>query len=91
MSLIDDLFPNMTQEKGYHNQLTTAIVEIVNELGLVNHAPWTLKLIQVSLEHTPELLYLVNNLFQGSSSIYNFCILYCISSWKCVLFSTMGV
>ncbi|MPC18299.1 Dynein heavy chain 5, axonemal [Portunus trituberculatus] len=47
MSLIDDLFPNMTQEKGYHNQLTTAIGEVVNELGLVNHPPWTLKLIQL--------------------------------------------
>ncbi|XP_050711756.1 dynein axonemal heavy chain 5-like isoform X2 [Eriocheir sinensis] len=47
MSLIDDLFPNMVQEKGYHNQLTTAIGEVVNELGLINHPPWTLKLIQL--------------------------------------------
>lgn len=47
MSLIDDLFPNMVQEKGYHNQLTTSIGEVVNEMGLINHPPWTLKLIQV--------------------------------------------
>lgn len=53
MSLIDDLFPNMVQEKGYHNQLTTAIGEVVNELGLINHPPWTLKLIQASLINIP--------------------------------------
>lgn len=47
MSLIDDLFPNMAQEKGYHNQLTTAINEVVTELGLINHPPWILKLTQV--------------------------------------------
>ncbi|KAG7159115.1 Dynein heavy chain 5, axonemal-like 1 [Homarus americanus] len=47
MSLIDDLFPNMTQEKGYHNQLTLSIAEIVAELGLINHPPWTLKLTQL--------------------------------------------
>ncbi|KAK3864739.1 hypothetical protein Pcinc_029599 [Petrolisthes cinctipes] len=47
MSLIDDLFPNMAQEKGYHNQLTTAINEVVTELGLINHPPWILKLTQL--------------------------------------------
>ncbi|CAL4075211.1 unnamed protein product, partial [Meganyctiphanes norvegica] len=47
MSLIDDLFPNMVQEKGYYNQLATTINEIVQELGLINHPPWTLKLIQL--------------------------------------------
>ena len=47
MSLIDDLFPNMAQDRGYYNQLTTAIEEVVHDLGLINHPPWTLKLIQV--------------------------------------------
>ncbi|ROT80144.1 hypothetical protein C7M84_001143 [Penaeus vannamei] len=47
MSLIDDLFPSMTQEKGYYNQLTTTIADLVSELGLVNHPPWQLKLVQL--------------------------------------------
>ncbi|XP_063608047.1 dynein axonemal heavy chain 5-like, partial [Penaeus indicus] len=47
MSLIDDLFPNMAQEKGYNNHLTNNIAEIVGELGLIQHAPWQLKLIQL--------------------------------------------
>ncbi|XP_076055178.1 dynein axonemal heavy chain 5-like [Oratosquilla oratoria] len=47
MSLINDLFPNTPQEKGHYLQLTTAIAEVVNEIGLINHPPWTLKLIQV--------------------------------------------
>ncbi|KAK3879380.1 hypothetical protein Pcinc_016045 [Petrolisthes cinctipes] len=47
MSLIDDLFPNMSQEKGYYSNLTTAISDIVDELGLINHPPWVLKLIQL--------------------------------------------
>ncbi|XP_068204591.1 dynein axonemal heavy chain 5-like [Palaemon carinicauda] len=47
MSLIDDLFPNMAQEKGYYNQLTTNIAEVVAEMGLINHPPWTLKLVQL--------------------------------------------
>ncbi|XP_076055179.1 LOW QUALITY PROTEIN: dynein axonemal heavy chain 5-like [Oratosquilla oratoria] len=47
MSLINDLFPNTPQEKGHYLQLTTAIAEVVNEIGLINHPPWTLKLIQL--------------------------------------------
>ncbi|KAF2346776.1 ATPase dynein-related AAA domain, partial [Trinorchestia longiramus] len=47
LSLIDDLFPNMAQERGYHSQLTAAIAEVTEEMGLVNHPPWRLKLIQL--------------------------------------------
>lgn len=49
MSLIEDLFPNMVQEKSYNNQLSNAISEILTDMGLVNHQPWALKLIQVSV------------------------------------------
>lgn len=48
MSLIDDLFPNMSQEKGYYSSLTSAISDVVDELGLIYHSPWVLKLIQVN-------------------------------------------
>ncbi|KAA0183269.1 hypothetical protein HAZT_HAZT002978 [Hyalella azteca] len=47
LSLIDDLFPNMSQERGYYSQLTTAIAEVTEEMGLANHPPWRLKLIQL--------------------------------------------
>ncbi|XP_068218270.1 dynein axonemal heavy chain 5-like [Palaemon carinicauda] len=47
MSLIDDLFPNMPQEKGYYSHLTTNISEVVAEMGLLNHPPWQLKLVQL--------------------------------------------
>ncbi|CAL4066410.1 unnamed protein product, partial [Meganyctiphanes norvegica] len=47
MSLIEDLFPHMVQEKCYQSNLTSTIAEIVKDLGLINHQAWTLKLIQL--------------------------------------------
>ena len=47
MSLIDDLFPGLTLDKAGYPDIEQAIADAVEEVKLVNHAPWTLKLIQV--------------------------------------------
>lgn len=46
-SLVSDLFPNQTLEKTSYVELEDAINRQVDAAGLINHAPWTLKLIQV--------------------------------------------
>lgn len=48
MSLIDDLFPGLTLDKAGYPDIEQAIADAVEEAKLVNHPPWTLKLIQVS-------------------------------------------
>ena len=47
MSLINDLFPNITLDKAGYPDLETAIADQVKAAGLINHPAWTLKLIQV--------------------------------------------
>lgn len=47
MSLIDDLFPGLTLDKAGYPDIEQAIADCVEEAKLVNHPPWTLKLIQV--------------------------------------------
>ena len=47
MSLIDDLFPGMEIITATFPNLEQAINNQVEEAGLINHPPWTLKLIQL--------------------------------------------
>ncbi|XP_021362874.1 dynein heavy chain 5, axonemal-like isoform X1 [Mizuhopecten yessoensis] len=47
MSLIDDLFPGITLDKAGYPDMEAAIEKEVTEGGLINHAPWVLKLIQL--------------------------------------------
>ena len=47
MSLINDLFPNLTLEKSGYPELEAAIEEKIQEEKLINHAPWTIKMIQL--------------------------------------------
>ena len=47
MSLVADLFPNMSIEKTIYPNLENAISKKVEEAGLIYHPPWVLKLIQV--------------------------------------------
>ncbi|XP_018911445.2 dynein axonemal heavy chain 5 [Bemisia tabaci] len=47
ISLVADLFPNQVLEKTSYPQLETAIAEQTEQAGLIYHAPWVLKLIQL--------------------------------------------
>ena len=47
LSLISDLFPGITLDTAGYPELETAIERNVNAMGLINHPPWTLKLIQL--------------------------------------------
>ena len=47
MSLIEDLFPGMVLPKAGYPQIESAIANQVQEAKLINHPPWTLKLIQL--------------------------------------------
>lgn len=47
MSLVADLFPNQMLEKTAYPELEEAINKQVDEIGLINHPSWALKLIQV--------------------------------------------
>ncbi|XP_053396215.1 dynein axonemal heavy chain 5-like isoform X3 [Mercenaria mercenaria] len=47
MSLIDDLFPGIVLDKAGYPEMEAAIEKKVTEAGLINHAPWVLKLIQL--------------------------------------------
>ncbi|PAA86956.1 hypothetical protein BOX15_Mlig012039g1 [Macrostomum lignano] len=47
MSLIDDLFPGMQLDKKGYPEIEAAILHQVNEHGLIHHAPWVLKCIQL--------------------------------------------
>lgn len=49
MSLVADLFPNMSIEKTVYPHLEAAISAKVEEAGLIYHSPWVLKLIQVKI------------------------------------------
>ncbi|KAI9141404.1 dynein heavy chain and region D6 of dynein motor-domain-containing protein [Paraphysoderma sedebokerense] len=47
LSLVNDLFPGLTARKGSYPNVETAIHQQLNEAGLINHPPWTLKVIQL--------------------------------------------
>ncbi|XP_052714224.1 dynein axonemal heavy chain 5-like isoform X2 [Crassostrea angulata] len=47
LSLINDLFPGITLDKGGYPDLEGAIARQIDEAKLVAHPPWTLKLIQL--------------------------------------------
>ena len=47
LSLVNDLFPNMQLDKIGYPELDAAINEKIEEAELINHPPWTIKLIQL--------------------------------------------
>ena len=47
MSLVNDLFPNMALDKTGYPELEHAIEDEIAKANLINHAPWSIKLIQL--------------------------------------------
>ena len=47
LSLVNDLFPNLSLEKMQYPELEQAIDEEVQQAKLTNHPAWNLKLIQL--------------------------------------------
>ncbi|KAJ3396765.1 Dynein heavy chain 5, axonemal [Lobulomyces angularis] len=47
LSLINDLFPGLTAKKAVYPSIEAAIDQQLNEVNLINHPPWTLKVIQL--------------------------------------------
>jgi len=48
LSFVSDLFPGIILEKHFHPQLEQALAKELEAACLVNHSPWTFKLMQVS-------------------------------------------
>ena len=44
---MNDLFPNLSLEKTGYPELEAAIAEKIEEAELIDHPPWTMKLIQL--------------------------------------------
>lgn len=63
ISLVADLFPNQSLEKTSYSELEKAIKIEVDKAGLVFHAPWILKIIQVDNFYS----HLVNNLLNDNA------------------------
>ncbi len=53
LSLINDLFPGISLGKAGYPELEGAIGRKAEEAGLINHPPWSLKLIQVLIQCFP--------------------------------------
>ena len=47
LSLVNDLFPNLALEKTGYPDLEAAISEEIDKAELIDHPPWTIKLIQL--------------------------------------------
>lgn len=71
LSLIEDLFPGLTLEKAGYPDIEQAIAECVQEANLINHPPWTLKLIQVSW-YLYDSKMMINCLVHGTISSIKF-------------------
>jgi len=48
LSYVNDLFPGIILEKTFHLQLEEALAKELEATCLVNHSPWTFKLMQVA-------------------------------------------
>ena len=47
LSLVNDLFPGLTAKKSSYPNIESAVDQQLNEVNLINHPPWTLKVIQL--------------------------------------------
>jgi dynein heavy chain len=90
MSLVNDLFPNITLDKAGHPELEKAIQEQVKAAGLIYHPAWAIKLIQVSPIHhqhaRPD-----NSSLTTSFSSFSFFIFIFFGLFLCQLYETQRV
>ncbi|KAI8831563.1 hypothetical protein BC829DRAFT_494479 [Chytridium lagenaria] len=47
LSLVNDLFPGLTAKKASYPNIESAVDQQLSEANLINHPPWTLKVIQL--------------------------------------------
>ncbi|KAJ3097005.1 Dynein heavy chain 5, axonemal [Phlyctochytrium planicorne] len=47
LSLVNDLFPGLTAKKASYPNIESAVDQQLAEVNLINHPPWTLKVIQL--------------------------------------------
>ncbi|KAJ3091620.1 Dynein heavy chain 5, axonemal [Quaeritorhiza haematococci] len=47
LSLVNDLFPGLTAKKSSYPTIEAAVDQQLNEANLINHPPWTLKVVQL--------------------------------------------
>ncbi|KAI8811565.1 dynein heavy chain and region D6 of dynein motor-domain-containing protein [Cladochytrium replicatum] len=47
LSLVNDLFPGLSAKKGSYPAVEAAIDQQLNDVNLISHPPWTLKVIQL--------------------------------------------
>ena len=73
LSLINDLFPGISLDKGGYPELEGAIRSNVEAAKLVNHPAWTLKLIQVRKCCTVQLFMKFSCLRAGLCAWLNLC------------------
>lgn len=62
LSLVNDFFPGVVLDRTSHPTLEETLATQVDAAGLVNHSPWTSKLIQVNI---------TSNSIQTSQSRHN--------------------
>ena len=49
LSLISDLFPGIQLDNATYEELQVAIAAQVDEMGVINHPAWNLKVVQVGV------------------------------------------
>jgi len=70
LSLINDLFPGITLDKGGYPDLEGAIARQIDDAKLVNHPSWTLKLIQVLYLIIQRCCLGINQILLHACSLY---------------------
>lgn len=55
MSLIEDMFPGIKLRTQTYKDLQKGILHATEVLGIMNHAEWNLKVVQVSLHRGPAM------------------------------------
>jgi len=58
MSLIDDMFPGIKLVVKTYKELQIAIANATEELGIINHSEWNLKIVQARVSDVDTFAYI---------------------------------